>query len=238
MHVALSLLLIPLFLAHFGLRWPRPNRVDLLGRRAALHMLGLLAAGFVVWGAQEFLSALVAPSASSRRFTGSREEGSFAGNGHPVITWLSDPIPRIEAGRWQLRIHGEVESESTLSYEEVLTFDDAVREATLDCTGGWYTVQRWSGVPVDALLERAGIKSGAGSLLFHSSTGYARRFSLEEAGELLLATHVGDEALSTGHGFPLRLVAPGYRGYAWVKWVAELEVSRDPAWLEAPLPLQ
>src|ERR671911_2431102 len=66
MHVALSLLLIPLFLAHFGLRRPRPNRVDLLGRRAALHMLGLLAAGFVVWGAQEFLSALVAPSASSR----------------------------------------------------------------------------------------------------------------------------------------------------------------------------
>ena len=238
LHVALSMLLIPLFLAHLGLRWPRPSRVDLLGRHAALRMLGLLAAGFVVWGAQEFLSALVAPSASSRRFTGSREEGSFAGNGHPVTNWLSDPIPRIEADRWQLRIHGEVESESTLSYEEVLTFDDAVREATLDCTGGWYTVQRWSGVSVDALLERAGIKSGAGSLLFHSSTGYARRFSLEEAGELLLATHVEDEMLSAGHGFPLRLVAPGYRGYAWVKWVAELEVSRDPAWLEAPLPLQ
>lgn len=91
---------------------------------------------------------------------------------------------------------------------------------------------------MDALLERAGIKSGAGSLLLRSSTGYARRFSLEEAGELLLATHVEDEALSAGHGFPLRLVAPGYRGYAWVKWVAELEVSQDPAWLEAPLPLQ
>ena len=51
-------------------------------------------------------------------------------------------------------------------------------------------------------------------------------------------THVGDEAISTGHGFPLRLVAPGYRGYAWVKWVTGLEVSRDPAWLESPLPLQ
>jgi DMSO/TMAO reductase YedYZ molybdopterin-dependent catalytic subunit len=93
-------------------------------------------------------------------------------------------------------------------------------------------------VPVDELLEEAGIKDGARSLLFRSSTGYARRFPLEEAGNLLLATHVEDETLSAGHGFPLRLVAPGYRGYSWVKWVAELEVSSDPAWLEPPLPLQ
>ena len=238
LHVALSLLLIPLFLAHLDLRWPRPSRADLVGRRAALRMLGLLAVGFVVWGAQEFLSAPVAPSASSRRFTGSREEASFAGNSHPVTNWMSDPIPRIEAARWQLRVRGEVESESTLSYEEVLALGDTVREATLDCTGGWYTLQRWSGVPVDALLEWAGVKDDAGSLLFRSSTGYARRFSLEEAGGLLLATHIEDEALSAGHGFPLRLVAPSYRGYAWVKWVAELEVSRNPAWLEPPLPLQ
>jgi len=66
LHVALSLALIPLFLAHVGLRWPRPNRADLLGRRAALRMMGLLAAGFAVWGVQEFLSTLVAPSAPRR----------------------------------------------------------------------------------------------------------------------------------------------------------------------------
>ncbi len=88
------------------------------------------------------------------------------------------------------------------------------------------------------LLERAGVRDGARSLLFRSDTGYARRFPLDEADDLLLATHVGDEALSAGHGFPLRLVAPGHRGYGWVKWVAEMEVSRDPAWLEPPLPLQ
>jgi DMSO/TMAO reductase YedYZ molybdopterin-dependent catalytic subunit len=93
-------------------------------------------------------------------------------------------------------------------------------------------------VPVEALLERAGLRYGARSLLFRSSTGYARRFSQEEAGNLLLATHVEDEALSAGHGFPLRLVAPGHRGYGWVKWITELEVSSDPAWLEPPLPVQ
>ena len=44
--------------------------------------------------------------------------------------------------------------------------------------------------------------------------------------------------LSAGHGFPLRLAAPGRRGYGWVKWISEVEVSRDPGWLESPLPLQ
>jgi DMSO/TMAO reductase YedYZ molybdopterin-dependent catalytic subunit len=238
LHVALSLLLVPLFVVHLGLRWPRPSRADLVGRRAVLRMLGLLAVGFVFWRVQEVLSALVTPSGAQRRFTGSREEASFAGNLYPFTNWLSDPIPQLDTGLWRLRIHGEVERESALSYEEILALGGTVRQATLDCTSGWYTVQRWSGVPVAALLERTGLNDGARSLLFRSTTGYARRFPLDEAGGLLLATHVENEMLSAEHGFPLRLVAPGYRGYGWVKWISEVEVSRDPAWLEPPLPLQ
>jgi len=233
LHVAISVLLVPLFVVHVFLRWPRPVRADLFGRRAVLRMLGLLAAGSLFWGAQEVLAGT-----SGRRFTGSREEGSHTGNAHPVTNWLGDPVPWIDSGDWRLRILGEVESESTLSYDEVLALGGTVREATLDCTGGWYTLQRWDGVTVSDLLEKAGVKDDARSVLFRSATGYARRFSLEEAGDLLLATHVGSETLSAGHGFPLRLVALGHRGYGWVKWVSELEVSRDPRWFEPPLPLQ
>ncbi len=88
------------------------------------------------------------------------------------------------------------------------------------------------------LLERVGTKDDARSLLLRSATGYARRFPLDEADDLLLATHVEDETLSAGHGFPLRLVVPGHRGYDWVKWVTEVEVSSEPGWLEPPLPLR
>ena len=238
LHVAISLLLIPFFLMHAFLRWPRPCRVDLIGRRAVIRMLGLLAAGLVFWRLQEILSAFLTPSGSRQRFTGSREEANFAGNLHPVTNWLSDPIPQIDFNHWRLRIYGAVDYETTLSYAEVLALGGAVRQATLDCTGGWYTVQRWSGVSAADLLKRTGTKDDARSLLVRASTGYARRFALDEVSDLLLATHVGDEVLSTGHGFPLRLVAPGHRGYNWVKWVVELEVSSDPAWLEAPLPLK
>jgi len=238
LHVAFSVLLIPLFVMHLGLRWPRARREDLMGRRAVLRMLGVLAVGLVLWRVQEVFSALMAPSESRQRFTGSREEASVTGNLYPTTNWLGDPIPQIDSTLWRLRIQGEVEREVTLSYREMLDLGVASCRATLDCTGGWYTVQRWSGVPLRALLEQAGVKDGARSLLFRSTTGYARRFPLEEAADLLLATHVEDEALSPGHGFPLRLVAPAYRGYDWVKWVVELEVSCEPGWLEPPLPLR
>ena len=110
--------------------------------------------------------------------------------------------------------------------------------ATLDCTGGWYSTQEWEGMPLGSILDRAGVSPDAASVTVRSVTGYYRRFSLEEAEGLLLATRVGGETLSHRHGFPLRLVAPGKRGYQWVKWVVALEVNDTGKWLQPPLPLQ
>jgi DMSO/TMAO reductase YedYZ molybdopterin-dependent catalytic subunit len=111
--------------------------------------------------------------------------------------------------------------------------DATTRPATLDYTGGWSEVQAWEGMRLDRLVEGATGRS----IAVVSSTGYSRRFPLGEAYRLVLATRVAGETLRAGHGFPARLVAPGRRGFWWVKWVVEVEVSDRSWWLQSPFPL-
>ncbi len=205
-------------------------------RRSFLRLTGIAAAAVAFWQIGELGARVGGLSGANRRFTGSHEAISFSGNTFPLTSWLNDrPLP-IDSSRWGLTIKGAVMREVVLRYEDIAPESEVV--ATIDCTGGWFSTQAWSGVPVAKILEQAGLTKGAASVTFTSITGYYRRFSLEEAGRYLLATHVGDETLSHGHGFPLRLVAPGKRGFEWVKWVESIEVNESPKWLQPPLPLQ
>src|SRR5712692_1264976 len=120
------------------------------------------------------------------------------------------------------------------TYDELLAFDDRVR-GTLDCTGGFYSTQDWSGVWVSRLIP-AGSRDG--SLHVRSLTSYDRRFALSDAGRLLVATRLGGMPLDPRHGFPVRLVAPDLRGYWWVKWVTAIKIDELPAWWQLPFPMQ
>ena len=92
-------------------------------------------------------------------------------------------------------------------------------------------------MPLLNVLELAGADPEARSVAVRSVTGYQRRFTMKEAREYLLATHVGGEPIWHGHGSPVRLVAPGKRGFEWVKWVTSVQVSDAPSWWQSPLPL-
>jgi len=165
---------------------------------------------------------------ASRRFTGSYEAGSNDPDLLPVSSWMFDAIPEIDATTWKLRTQWR-----TWTYDELSAFDDRAT-ATLDCTGGFYSTQEWSGVRLDRILKDA---QGA-SIRVVSHTGYDRRFDLSSAHRLLLATRIGGRPLDPGHGFPVRLVAPDQRGFWWVKWVTAIEVDDVPHWFQSPFPLQ
>lgn len=222
-HAALGVAATLLVVVHLAYRRHPVPTTEFRDRRTALAYLGLAAAGTAAWRAQDALARLLdAP----RRFTGSREQGSFAGNAFPTTSWVADDPDPIDAGDWTLRVEGAVAEPLELGYADL---DPAAGErAVLDCTSGWYTVQDWRGVRVGDLLDAARPDADARWVRFTSVTGYRWSLPLAEARDALLATHVGDQELTHGHGFPARLVAPGRRGFQWVKWVESVEVRTRP----------
>jgi DMSO/TMAO reductase YedYZ molybdopterin-dependent catalytic subunit len=167
-----------------------------------------------------------------RRFTGSYESGSFDPAAMPETIWLDDTVPAIDPERWRLVVV-DAAGRYELTLADLAASGTRVR-ATLDCTSGWYAEQEWTGVPVSALLRD---RSGARSLLVRSASGYWMRLPAGDVDRLLLATHAGGQPLSPGHGYPLRLVAPGRRGYWWVKWVDRVELEAAPWWWQPPFPV-
>jgi DMSO/TMAO reductase YedYZ molybdopterin-dependent catalytic subunit len=230
-HVGGALIGVVLVVGHVVAR-PVPVRRGDFSRREALR-LGVLAGGAgLTYAAVEGATRVLDLPGEDRRFTGSFERGSLVPADMPVTQWLDDDVPQIEAGEWQLVVRaGDVERSRTL--DELSAYDDRIR-ATLDCTGGWAAEQDWSGVRVRRLLPA---NASGRSVVFVSATGYRRRLPLSSADHLLLATRAGGRPLSAGHGFPARLVAPGRRGFWWVKWVERIEVSETPWWWQSPFPL-
>jgi len=230
-HVGSALVMIPLVIWHVFARPVRPRKTD-LSRRTLLRGAALAGGSLATLGSIEALVRVVRLPGAERRFTGSYERGSFDPDRMPVTQWLDDELPELDAGLWRLEVRSRGATRA-LTYEELLGFEDEIR-ATLDCTGGWFASQDWSGVRVDRLLEP---DPDVRSFVAVSATGYARRLPIAEASGMLLATRVGGHALSMGHGYPLRLVAPGRRGFWWVKWVERIEASPTPWWWQSPFPL-
>lgn len=204
---------------HVGGGWRALLRRTDVTRRRVLTGAGVVAGSAALW--------FVAPGLS-RRATGSHEVGSGDMAKVPVTQWLFDAVPRIQADRWRLRTAGRTFDRDTLAM-----LRQTELRAVLDCTGGWYTEQLWRGV----LLADLNLPEGA-AIEVTSHTGYRRRFPAVDAGIVLLATHVNGRPLSRGHGAPARIVAPGRRGFWWVKWVTSVEVVDEPWWWQEPFPLQ
>jgi DMSO/TMAO reductase YedYZ molybdopterin-dependent catalytic subunit len=241
LHIGLGLLVPLVLLVHLRSRFTLPRRETVTDRRNALRYAALVGGGALAWRAQEAANRLADTAGADRRFTGSREEGSDDGNRFPVTSWVADDPDRIDRDDWSLDVTGAVAESYSLSYGDLPTIETATDESTdpastaaeraerralLDCTSGWYSVHDWQGVRVGDLLNAVDPADSAAWVQFRSVTGYRWSLPIEEAHDALLATHVDNRRLSHGHGGPARLVAPGRRGFQWVKWVEEVRVTR------------
>jgi DMSO/TMAO reductase YedYZ molybdopterin-dependent catalytic subunit len=225
-HDVLGVILAVAVGAHMVFRAKPLRGRDVAHRRQFLTGVCIGAGGLAAARLQRPVQALFGLRAAKRRFTGSYEADSFAGNAFPTTSWVADNPRPIALDSYRLEVGGLVAHELALALDELTPTDELT--ATLDCTGGFYSTQRWGGVGLGQLLEKAGVLRSAGHVSVVSRTGYRWSFALDDADRLLLATHVGGEPLSHEHGAPVRLVAPSSRGFQWVKWVDRIDVRVDP----------
>jgi DMSO/TMAO reductase YedYZ molybdopterin-dependent catalytic subunit len=143
--------------------------------------------------------------------------------------------PLIDPTEWTLRIHGMVDRELTLTYQDLL--DRGLTDAwiTICCVsnevgGDLIGNTVWGGVPIKGILDEVGVQAGADALLSTSEDGWTCGTPLEaliDGRDALLALTMNGEPLPVPHGFPVRQVVPGLYGYvSATKWVTDWEVTR------------
>jgi len=226
-HILLGFVVTTAIIFHTFVRAKRLRTRDIVGRRRAVHFSALLIGGVALWPGEQFTERILNLPGAKQRFTGSREVGSYSGNAFPTSSWVADQPRPIDVQTWRLTLAGAVTIPREFFYHELVSAGDEL-EATLDCTSGFYSTQRWRGTRVGRLLDQVELGRDARYVSFVSMTSYRWSLPLEEARHALLATHSGQESLSHGHGFPLRLVTPDRRGFEWVKWITRVEVLTEP----------
>lgn len=146
----------------------------------------------------------------------------------PVETLFGRQDP-VDISAYRLVVEGEVDQRLELSYEDILALPAHEYRVRLSCVSGWTEVPRWRGPRVTDVLAIAKERAGAGSVAIHSLSGYGFTWHRErlDSDRALLATHVNGAPLSTNHGFPVRLIVPGYPGQNMVKQIDRLFVRAD-----------
>lgn len=174
---------------------------------------------------------------------------------HYLLTHFDIPTVESEDG-WSLEIGGLVDNPVSLSMDDIRSRPAVTMPVTMECAGNGRALMEpraisqpwlleaigtaeWTGTPLRPIIEEAGIADGAIELLF---TGvdrgvqggelqdYQRSLTIEQAtrDEVLLAYEMNGAPLQPQHGFPLRLIVPGWYGMTSVKWLSRIEAIAEP----------
>ena len=164
-------------------------------------------------------------------------------------------VPNLAVSEWALEVRGSVRAPKSLSYSELRALPSTVQRMTLECAGngrrgmnpapagtpwgyGAVSVVEFTGTPLSNALDKAGILEEAVEVVFYGADrgdvapgrteAYVRSLPLKVAlsPDTILAWEMNGEPLTANHGFPLRLVLPGWYGMASVKWLEQIIVSK------------
>jgi hypothetical protein len=134
--------------------------------------------------------------------------------------------PEINIDTWNLSIYGHVNNSKYYNYANFTSLSSTEVLATIQCVEGPSGTAIWKGVSVKALLDIVEVQLGAVDVVFYAADGYSSSLTLEEVNneDVILAYEMNGEPLPIEQGYPLRVVAPNYYGYKWVKWVVRVEI--------------
>ncbi|HEX3245184.1 MAG TPA: sulfite oxidase, partial [Chloroflexota bacterium] len=167
-------------------------------------------------------------------------------------------IPRLDPVDWRLHVSGLVDRPVTLRMHDLHSMPSRTLTVTLECAGngrallqppaegeqwqyGAVSTAEWTGVQLREILDRAGLRDGAVEVLFRGTDSgalesgadpiaFERSLSLDDVleSDALLAYAMNGEPLPQHHGYPLRLIMPGWYAVASVKWLKDIEVLAQP----------
>jgi DMSO/TMAO reductase YedYZ molybdopterin-dependent catalytic subunit len=202
-----------------------------IGRRAfVLGTIGLAAAGGGVALARKLYRA------AAFSYDGTQYKGSIVQPITPneLFYCVTKNVvdPKVNVDLWHLEIGGLVQNAATWRFQDLVGFTPTTQETTLMCISngldaGLISNAAWRGLPLRDLLDQAGVLSGAARVRLHGVDNYTDTIPLEKAMDpsTLLAYEMNGGPLPDRHGYPLRLIVPGYFGEKNVKWLTRIEVA-------------
>jgi DMSO/TMAO reductase YedYZ molybdopterin-dependent catalytic subunit len=144
--------------------------------------------------------------------------------------------PRVKLSLWHLEVNGLVENPRTYQFEDLKMIDPVEQETTLMCISngldaGLMSNALWKGIPMRDLLEPAAPLSNAAKVRLYGVDNYTDTFPLEKAMDptTLIAYEMNGQPLPHKHGYPARVIVPGYFGEKHVKWLTRIEVTTNEA---------
>ena len=139
--------------------------------------------------------------------------------------------PTVNLAEWRLEVKGGlVEEPFSMDYEELTSLPSVEQFVTLECIsndvgGDLISNARWRGVPLKLFLDKAGLKPGIVDISFQAWDGYQESLALDMAMQerVIVAFEMNAVPLPFEHGFPVRLIVPGFFGIKHVKWLTAIE---------------